>query len=80
MICPVVVFYDRVANEYSAPRLEINVGTAVRNFNFACKSDTVAGVDMELYKIGAYDTSSGCFTEVCEKPIFLCRYEVSLDE
>lgn len=80
MIYSVYLYYDRVAGEYSSPRLEINVGTAKRNFNAACKANLVIGVDMELYYLGSFDSSKGCFVELLDKPSFVCRFEVISDE
>lgn len=77
---PVYVYYDRVACEYSGPVLEVNAGTAQRNFNFKCSQSPVNGCDTELYYLGEYDTTIGSFVSLLEKPSFVCRYEVGINE
>lgn len=73
MIYPVFVYYDRVACEHTGPVLEVNELTAIRTFQNKCKANPYIGGDLELYRIGDFDSVKGTFINLNERPEFVCR-------
>lgn len=74
--------YDRVAGQYSCPLMMDNDNIAKRQFPLICENEPrfkMFPEDLELYKVGAFDGNSGIITP-CERPEFLCKYEVKVNE
>ena len=63
MKMPVYSIRD-VLNGYSAPMVDVNDNTAIRNFKFSLDGDSVVGAnasDYELYRLGVFDTVTARF-------------------
>lgn len=60
---------------YMSPTFELNDAVAMRNFEHAClNSDSLLFShfeDFDLYRIGTYDTDSGCISDVVPQQ-FIC--------
>lgn len=68
--------YDRVSGSFSCPLCMPNDGVAKRQFPLICTSEPQFKMfpdDLELYKIGEYDTTSGVIVAY-DKPEFLVRF------
>ena len=66
------VVYDRVANEYSEPKLFLNGGCALRWFNDLLKKSSFPADDFELLYVGDMDMNTGIISGN-EKPLFWQR-------
>lgn len=74
MKMPVYSIRD-VLNGYSAPMVDVNDNTAIRNFKFSLAGDSVVGAnasDYELYRLGEFDTITARFVPE-EMPVMLYR-------
>lgn len=66
------VIYDRVAAEYSEPRMFVNKSCGVRWFNEAMHKTSFPPDDFELDIVGEMNRDSGCLVAY-EKPVFVQR-------
>lgn len=74
MKMPVYSIRD-VLNGYSAPMVDVNDNTAIRNFKFSLAGDSVVSAnasDYELYRLGEFDTVTARFVPE-DMPVMLCR-------
>lgn len=75
MILPIYSLRDKVADIFQSCSLDTNDFVAKRNFSFAVNNSPellFKSKDLELYRVGSFDTVKGCVTR--EDPIVLvCR-------
>lgn len=69
------VIYDRVAGIHSEPFCAVNVGTAVRRFDYQMQNSQMVSSDCELYHVGTFDSEQGVINSF-EKPVFVKKSEV----
>lgn len=68
----VYAIYDKL-NGFACPNCDYNDNSARRNFNYAVtRQNSVPASDLELYRLGSFDTVSGCITAL-EHPVLICR-------
>lgn len=75
MITNLYTIYDRKSGMYGTPFASPNDGCAKRDFHAFCShtANEYIREDLELYKLGAFDSASGCLTDP-QKPEFLTNY------
>jgi hypothetical protein len=66
------VIYDRVAMEYSEPKMFVNKSCGVRWFNDCMHKTPYSPDDFELDIVGEMSPDSGCLVAY-EKPLFVQR-------
>lgn len=71
----IFTIYDRVTGTYSAPFLSVNVGAAVRQFDYAMEHTQMVAQDSELYQLGEFNSDTGLIS-VSDKPVFVKKFEV----
>lgn len=59
MILEVFTILDRCSGIFSEPFYAVNTDVAKRRFKQICLSSSVVAPDLQLYKIGLYDSSKG---------------------
>lgn len=59
MILEVFTILDRCSGLYSEPFYCVNADVAKRRFKQICLSSNVLAPDLQLYKIGVFDSSKG---------------------
>ena len=69
--------YDRKSGNYGTPFSSYNDDTAQRDFLGFCGevANKYLADDLELYKVGQFESSSGEVFSVDNKPEFLCGYD-----
>lgn len=76
LVCSI---FDRVTGVYSEPLFAINEASAVRRFNFIMANSQMVSSDCQLFALGVFESDTGRI-RVNSDPVFICNYEVSLNE
>lgn len=69
------VIYDRIANLYAVPFVQVNDACAKRQFKAMVEQNPGQPTDYELYTLGSWSTSGQLLA--LDKPEFICVGEVS---
>lgn len=64
--------FDKPAGLYGLPFSSVNEVVAKRQFKTICEQSEFDSTDLDLYKIGSFDTLSGKFV-ACEQPVFVAH-------
>lgn len=62
MILEFFVIYDKCSGIYSEPFTAVNTQVAQRRFKQICLSSSVVAPDLQLYKLGYFNSSTGDIT------------------
>lgn len=72
MLMNVYSIFDKCSGIYSEPFCAINDDVAKRRFKQICLSSSVVAPDLQLYKLGEFESSTGeLFLTKNLKPVFL---------
>lgn len=66
--------YDKVSGIYSEPFTAVNEDVARRRFKQICGSQPILGGDLQLYKLGSFNSASGVVSDnnnVLDMPVFV---------
>lgn len=75
MILPIFSMRDKVAESFQSCSLDTNDFVAKRNFSYAVNNSPellFKSKDLELYRVGVFDTEKGCITPVIPA-VLVCR-------
>lgn len=65
--------FDRVSRSHGEPFVAVNDDIAKRRFNFIMSQSPMVAQDMQLFKLGEYDTETGAIVPHVD---FVCNYDV----
>lgn len=73
----IYTMFDRVSQTYGEPFIAVNDSVAQRRFQYVCSNSPMVCNDMQLFKLGTFDTDSG---EVVADKSFVCNYIPQVDK
>ena len=59
MILQVYAMFDRMSQTYGEPFCAVNDNVAQRRFQYVCANSPMVAQDMQLFKLGTYNTDNG---------------------
>lgn len=71
MIFGIYAIKDQVTGMFGEPFLAINIGAAVRRFEYVCGQAQMIALDSQLYKLGEFNNETG---EITAKVDFIQSY------